>query len=52
VTFPRLRPDTPAQGGTDSGTGLHAAFYASVGFMVIAAALSALRGSPAREPKK
>jgi hypothetical protein len=27
-------------------TGLHAAFYESVGFMVIAAILSALRGSP------
>ena len=27
-------------------TGLHAAFYESVGFMVIAAVLSALRGSP------
>ena len=37
-------------------TGLHAAFYESVGFMVIAAILSALRGSPRapdspREPK-
>jgi MFS family permease len=31
-------------------TGLHAAFYESVAFMVIAAILSALRGSP-REPK-
>jgi EmrB/QacA subfamily drug resistance transporter len=30
-------------------TGLHAAFYESVGFMVIAAILSALRGSPARK---
>ena len=30
-------------------TGLHAAFYESVGFMVIAAVLSALRGSPNRE---
>jgi EmrB/QacA subfamily drug resistance transporter len=29
-------------------TGLHAAFYESVGFMVIAAILSALRGSPNR----
>jgi hypothetical protein len=29
-------------------TGLHAAFYESVGFMVIAAILSALRGSPGR----
>ena len=29
-------------------TGLHAAFYESVGFMVIAAILSALRGSPDR----
>jgi EmrB/QacA subfamily drug resistance transporter len=29
-------------------TGLHAAFYESVGFMVIAAILSALRGSPSR----
>jgi hypothetical protein len=31
-------------------SGLHAAFYESVAFMVIAAILSALRGSP-REPK-
>jgi MFS family permease len=30
-------------------TGLHAAFYESVGFMVIAAVLSALRGSPTRK---
>ncbi len=30
-------------------TGLHAAFYESVGFMVIAAILSALRGSPSRK---
>jgi hypothetical protein len=29
-------------------TGLHAAFFESVGFMVIAAILSALRGSPNR----
>ncbi len=29
-------------------SGLHAAFYASIGFMVLAAALSALRAGPAR----
>jgi EmrB/QacA subfamily drug resistance transporter len=33
-------------------TGLHAAFYESVGFMVIAAILSALRGSPDRGTRR
>jgi hypothetical protein len=30
-------------------TGLHAAFYESVAFMVIAAVLSALRGTPKKD---
>ena len=64
MTFPRPQRNPPAQGGTDNDgqptslhvplaaaftTGLHAAFYESVGFMVIAAVLSALRGSPKKK---
>jgi len=50
LLYAQLSNATPLYGraASDFTTGLHAAFYESVAFMVIAAVLSALRGRGAR----